>query len=1049
MSKKKVLCTGSCGFIFSNFVRLGIRYTTDYAFVSVDKVATAHSLNNVYAHNRHKFHLADVADAHIMDKIFELERPDIVVHGAAESVSEDTIIPYMGPKKIEHIEIRDLWDRFEKRNELTEDSFEKTVEVMNLDSEQQRALTIKNGFGQWRQIKQISRHWYDGPMIRMVQKWGEINVTPNHCIYNSNMSLVKPSEGVELLSIRNIEPSHSLKDNIDEFGEFHWKTSIDDLLFMVAFYITEGWASFNKANGGYIVGFCQNELEDVKRVSNILKSNFNLNTYINKARKCKFVTVSNKKLFENIIKLCGKNSGAKRLPSFIFTLNKNLKKKFIEYLVYFDGHKYTETNKKYTTNSRLLAAQLSTLFSMVGQNYSYGRKIHKEKKWSDNFNFQLSDKYNKLNKSRYEEHHYKGWVYDLEIDDTHKFVCGLGNVVVHNSHVDDSIASANPFIMSNVLGTQVIADACVKHKVERLIYISCYDSMTRAVTRGGLKYWHELNVGDSVLSINPSTGNVEEKKINKIIVQDYNGKMMRFKSERSDFCVTPNHRCIYTDHATKQDSKLYWSSAEGLFNSKNKYLPTGKLCSSTNQNSTINVNGVGEVDASALFYICGVFIADGFNAYQEKKIPNKTGLDRHDFLTKCRDSKTGKFIKTGKVGDNETTTCHSYRIFFDVPQNDKARDRLESCLKLVGIKFYSHKNKSGEHIYFSSKEWMGFFKQFGYLAKNKQIPERVFNYNYNLLLSLWEGIHDGDGHGNNISGRTVNITTVSDMLAGQLCYLGACIGFTSKIKKKHSISFLDGRKIEGDSNVVYFSQVRRPKISKPTEIDYSGKIWCLSVEDNKNFLTERNGYITYSGNTDEVYGQLGKDDDPWTENGRLSPRNPYSASKAAGELIVKATSQTHGLKYNITRSCNNYGPRQSAKNLVPKIIRNILHKKPVPIYGTGNQLREWIHVADNCFAVLKILESALPNETYNISAGHEISNLEMFHNICNIMGVGQEGHDLLTFVEDRKGHDFRYSVDYSKIKSIGWEPKFRFKKGLNQCINWYLRNPWFFRTSSA
>jgi dTDP-glucose 4,6-dehydratase len=202
--------------------------------------------------------------------------------------------------------------------------------------------------------------------------------------------------------------------------------------------------------------------------------------------------------------------------------------------------------------------------------------------------------------------------------------------------------------------------------------------------------------------------------------------------------------------------------------------------------------------------------------------------------------------------------------------------------------------------------------------------------------------------------------------------------------------------------------------------------------------------------TDEVCGQLcSEDDKAWKEDAKLSPRNPYSASKASSELIVEAVSKTHGLQYNITRSCNNYGPRQSTKNLVPKIIKNIINKEPVPIYGKGDQLREWIHVADNCFAIFHILEHAPPNEIYNISAGHEVSNLEMFHMICDIMDVGQEGHNLLTFVEDRKGHDYRYSVDFSKIKSIGWKPEFRFKAGLQKVIFWYLNNRWFLRTHNS
>ncbi|MDP2685263.1 MAG: dTDP-glucose 4,6-dehydratase [bacterium] len=194
--------------------------------------------------------------------------------------------------------------------------------------------------------------------------------------------------------------------------------------------------------------------------------------------------------------------------------------------------------------------------------------------------------------------------------------------------------------------------------------------------------------------------------------------------------------------------------------------------------------------------------------------------------------------------------------------------------------------------------------------------------------------------------------------------------------------------------------------------------------------------------TDEVYGQLGPDDKQWTEESPISPRNPYSASKACGELIVKAASHTHGLKYNITRSCNNYGPRQAPKNLVPKTIKNIFEGKPIPIYGQGSQIREWIHVADNCFAILHILEHAAENETYNISAGFELTNIEMVQDICNILGTG---HDLISFIADpRPGHDFRYSVDCKKIRALGWLPEFKFKKGLEMVVQWYSNNKWFF-----
>jgi dTDP-glucose 4,6-dehydratase len=195
--------------------------------------------------------------------------------------------------------------------------------------------------------------------------------------------------------------------------------------------------------------------------------------------------------------------------------------------------------------------------------------------------------------------------------------------------------------------------------------------------------------------------------------------------------------------------------------------------------------------------------------------------------------------------------------------------------------------------------------------------------------------------------------------------------------------------------------------------------------------------------TDEVYGHLTSDTDPsWSEDAMLNPRNSYSATKAAGEMIVKAAANIYGLNYNITRSCNNYGPKQSVRNLIPVIISNILNNKDVPIYGQGMQIRDWIHVQDNCSAILNILENSSNEEIYNISSKQEFSNVEIFQEVCNTLG---RGHNLLKFVKDRPGHDFRYSVTNDKIKKLGWNPSFKFKDGIVHTVNWYVNNSYFIR----
>lgn len=208
----------------------------------------------------------------------------------------------------------------------------------------------------------------------------------------------------------------------------------------------------------------------------------------------------------------------------------------------------------------------------------------------------------------------------------------------------------------------------------------------------------------------------------------------------------------------------------------------------------------------------------------------------------------------------------------------------------------------------------------------------------------------------------------------------------------------------------------------------------VMVDMALKYNIERFIYIS----TDEVYGQLKSImDASWIEDNSIpAPRNPYSISKYSGELIVKAAHDIHGLQYNITRCSNNYGKRQIFRNLVPKIITSILSDQPVPIHGSGTQYREWLYVEDNCSAVLKIIESAPPNETYNIGSGIEKSNIEMVLAISNIMGIEPN----IKHVKDRASHDFRYSVDTSKIRALGWNPTHDFDSAIKETVEWYIEN---------
>jgi len=192
--------------------------------------------------------------------------------------------------------------------------------------------------------------------------------------------------------------------------------------------------------------------------------------------------------------------------------------------------------------------------------------------------------------------------------------------------------------------------------------------------------------------------------------------------------------------------------------------------------------------------------------------------------------------------------------------------------------------------------------------------------------------------------------------------------------------------------------------------------------------------------TDEVYGS--RVEGSFRETDPLNPSSPYSASKAAAELLVNSYYVTYGLDVSVTRSTNNYGPNQHPEKLIPKLITNALRGRPLPIYGTGRNIRDWIFVEDNCRAIRLVLERGKKGQVYNIAGGTEKKNFEIAREILACLSLPET---LMQFVEDRPGHDFRYSVDCTKMHSLGWRPKVTFGEGMQRTIDWYTRNDWWWR----
>ena len=206
--------------------------------------------------------------------------------------------------------------------------------------------------------------------------------------------------------------------------------------------------------------------------------------------------------------------------------------------------------------------------------------------------------------------------------------------------------------------------------------------------------------------------------------------------------------------------------------------------------------------------------------------------------------------------------------------------------------------------------------------------------------------------------------------------------------------------------------------------------------------------------TDEVYGDLKGDDDLFSECTPYDPSSPYSASKASSDHLVRAWGRTYGLPIVITNCSNNYGPYHFPEKLIPRVILNALHGEPLPIYGDGNQIRDWLYVEDHAKALLTVLTKGELGETYNIGGNNEQSNIHVVQSICLLLeelapskpeGI-KKYCDLITYVTDRPGHDRRYAIDASKVKdNLGWVPEETFESGLRKTVQWYLDNKTWWR----
>lgn len=226
-----------------------------------------------------------------------------------------------------------------------------------------------------------------------------------------------------------------------------------------------------------------------------------------------------------------------------------------------------------------------------------------------------------------------------------------------------------------------------------------------------------------------------------------------------------------------------------------------------------------------------------------------------------------------------------------------------------------------------------------------------------------------------------------------------------------------------------------------TLLEVARKYW-LSLDENA-----KQNFRFHHISTDEVYGDLEGTTDLFTETTPYAPSSPYSASKASSDHLVRAWHRTYGLPIIVTNCSNNYGPYHFPEKLIPLVILNALDAKPLPVYGNGQQIRDWLFVEDHARALYKVVTEGVVGETYNIGGHNEKQNIEVVRTICKILDEfkpqvsGQSYESLISFVKDRPGHDLRYAIDASKIKNeLGWTPEETFETGIRKTVKWYLNN---------
>lgn len=590
---------------------------------------------------------------------------------------------------------------------------------------------------------------------------------------------------------------------------------------------------------------------------------------------------------------------------------------------------------------------------------------------------------------------------------------------------------------TNIMGTVNVLEAAREcTHVSKIVVASCYDEQTRALTSEGFKTYDQLRPGDFVWSVNPETREMEEVEVEEVVVQDYVGEMISFHGKRLDFLVTPNHRMVVEN----EERSLSFIPAEEKVKHAGWKLPVGfwhgnkeaQLPPLPNFHwNTKRINPDYQIED--LLYLLGIYIGDGCIEHQNKIIESKTGLSAAEYVKGCR-GPDGKFISPGKVGDRDTSIKTTNVMYLYIPREDPCRPKVEAALERLGISFCDWNHGGEGALVFTSAELCHWFADAGRYSHEKTIPNWALNFDVQRLQYLLAGIMESDGD----KRARRELTTVSEVLVEKMIELATKCGRGVSFNKYDAPEVLPqikGRVINSKGKyVVYLSKSSRSILPRHRSIqNYKGKVWCLRLKTNKNFLVERNGRVAFCGNSDKAYGN--HDVLPYKEDYALLASDPYSTSKSCTDLLTQSYHYTYGLDTSIIRSGNIFGPGDLNKSrIIPgSILRVLAGERPVIYKGVGNYKREFMYIDDVVDAYLTVQDRGLPGHAYNIGGSG-------FQNIFDTVGMVLEemGTDIEPEILEKDFIEIKEQyLNSTKLEELGWKCKFGIREGIRACIPWY------------